>query len=133
VTRSKAIKDTPRSTGKSANPTQNPISGKQMPTASQNFMGTGLVTHVPYYRIPGCLKHIVKGNCEFNYAQVCAKMPAPFTDFMNQELPQFVSQDGELTLVQPTEIIDAFNSPQEGYSRFIHAESKNKGKPNRLK
>jgi hypothetical protein len=49
-------------------------------------MGIGLVAHIPYQSVSGCLKYIMKGYTEFNYPQVGAKVPPPFANFMNEEL-----------------------------------------------
>ncbi len=62
-----------REAGQSASLTERPDA---IATASQNFMGIGLVANIPDYSVARSVKNVMQRHRQFDYAKASAEMTA---------------------------------------------------------
>ena len=73
---------------------------KKCLSAREQFMGIGLVTHVPDYFISGGIKDVMESDGKFDDAQVWSQMPPGAGYRADNLLPDFLGQLGQLVLGQ---------------------------------
>ena len=91
-------------------------------TASQDFVGIGLVSHVPDYAVVGSVVDIVQGDREFHHSQPRAEVAAGLADAVQQIAAQFPGQLPELGLGQLAQGGSLVNGVQQGSGRSKYGD-----------
>ena len=81
-----------------------PQSGHLVPTSGQDFVGIGLVAHIPHQAVMGGVEDIVQRHRQFHRAQVGAQVTAGFGDAVEQISPEFIGQGAQLLARQLAQI-----------------------------
>jgi hypothetical protein len=74
------------------------------PSPRQNFVGIGLVSHIPDQFVRGGIEYVVDSDGEFDDSEAGAEVAAGLTDAIEQKQAQLLGQFGELSHLQLPEI-----------------------------
>ncbi len=80
--------------------------------AGKDFVGIGLVTHIPDYAVMRCVVDIVQGDGKLDHAEAGAKMPARLAHAVQQVGPEFFRELQQFLCVQIMQRSALINSVQ---------------------
>ncbi len=78
--------------GKTADALELPQGPETLPAPGEEFMGIGLMSHVPDDLIPGAVEDVVQGDGEFHHPQAGSQVPAGFGHGGDDLVPNFLGQ-----------------------------------------
>ena len=89
---------------KAGEPSQLTQGAKELPAAGEGFVDVALVAHIKHQPVGSGVKHPVDGHRQLHRPQVRSQMPPGLGDAFDKKLPQLLTELGELSVRQRSDI-----------------------------
>ena len=109
VSRHKGVTGAFRRLGEAGKTAKGPQRRKILPAARQNFMHIGLMPYVKDQPVFGGVKNPLQSHRQLHHAQIGRQMAASLGHMEYQELPQLVTEQPKLLLIQGAQLLSGID------------------------